>query len=391
MAEPTASRGVVNVAEINPYAPRPYTFTEAALCLRDALRAAGYRSEIFLNKTDAERVTIVLGALPPHLPAVDQLDARRTVIFNFEQLASAPSVTGTQYAAWLRRWLVADYHSSNVDWLRAMSGGVQQVVELPLAPSASIAFRPELPYEPTVDVLFYGTLNPRREEMLRRIRDAGMTVETVAGAFGEELAPAIKRARLVLHVHFYETGLFPVARILQPVAQGVPIVCETSVFSQLSDWSPSGIVFAPYDALVQSCRELLDDEAQRVQRARRAQEFAATLDVAASIERLLQALVRMTPPLAPPMPIAPPVGAAPPVPAAAPVPMPVPLAAHAQLSNEEIEAILAHEAEQLPPEAHLPAPPVTLAERQPGEGRYGKWWLALLIIFGVYTLWMTLR
>jgi len=384
VAPPAARRGVVDIALINPHAPRPYTFSEAALCLRDSIRASGFGCELHVNRSDTAHRCIVLGALPPHLPAVEQLDPRKTAIFNFEQLGSASSVIGTQYVPWLRRWLVADYHSENVDWLLRHNGAGQRALELPIVPGPAIAFRPELPCEPVVDVLFYGTLSPRREAILEQLRQAGLSVEAVAGAFGEELTPAIKRARLVLHVHFYERGLFPVARILQPVVQGVAIVCEDSVSSRLNDWSGSGIVYAPYEGLVQACCALVADAPQRARRARQNQEFAAALDFVAPFERLLRELDAAPPPgIEPPQLLAPP--AAPPGPAAAEA------QPHAPLSNEQIEAILLQEAEQLPPESHVPAAPLKMVERQPGQGKYGAWIVVLLLVFSVYTIWQGMK
>ncbi|MGE4240298.1 hypothetical protein [Ramlibacter sp.] len=350
-----AARGIVNVAEINPYAPRPFTFTEAAVCLRDAIRAAGYDSEIHVNRADTSQRCIVLGALPPHLPAVEQLDAKRAAIYNLEQLASDSPLVRDQYKPWLRNWLVADYHQANLEVLARESGGAQRALELPLVPGPGVAWRPDLPHEPVVDVLFFGTASPRRDALLDRVRAAGMTVEVVAGAFGEELAPALKRARLVLHVHFYETGLFPIARFLQPVAQGLPIVCEDSVFSTLSDWSASGIVFAPYDGLVDACASLIRSGEERAERARRNREFAAAIDFRTPFERLLRTL-EGTPDAA-------------------------------ELTNFEIEAMLAQDATELPPEAHLPPPPLKMVERTPGQGRYGVLIVVLLLLFSIWTIW----
>lgn len=374
------TRGVVDVAEINPYAPRPHAFTEAALCLRDAIRAAGYASEVYANKADLNGTNIVLGALPPHLPGVDQLDPGRTVIYNFEQLGTASYGSGSPYIPWLRRWPVADYHSRNIEWLRAFGGRSAPLIELPVVPSASIAFRPDLAMSPTVDVLFFGTSNPRREDIFRRLRAAGITVEVVAGAFADELTPAIKRARIVLHVHFYETALFPTARFLQPVVQGVPVVCESSVFSALGDWSGSGIVFAPYDGLVRACQALLAAPDECADRARRNQTFAAGIDFATPFESLLKALDRF-PKRIPPVPqiLRPP---------APPAIEPAAQDAKAPLSTEEIEAILAGEAEQLPPESHVSAAPLKLAERQPGKGPYGVLIVVLLLVFSFYTIWL---
>jgi hypothetical protein len=51
MNAPPTSALVVNVVELNPHAPRPVVFSEAALCLRDAIRAAGFRSEVCVNRS----------------------------------------------------------------------------------------------------------------------------------------------------------------------------------------------------------------------------------------------------------------------------------------------------------------------------------------------------
>ena len=56
-------RLTVNVVELNPYAPRPYVFTEAALCLRDSIRSAGFASDQRVNEADPRALSIVLGAV----------------------------------------------------------------------------------------------------------------------------------------------------------------------------------------------------------------------------------------------------------------------------------------------------------------------------------------
>lgn len=391
----------IDVVELNPHAPRPFAFTEAALCLRDSIRAAGLGSHHRVNIADPGTACIVLGAVPPFHAPLGQLDARRAMVFNFEQLGSTSSIAGPDYLRWLGQWLVLDYHSQNVEFLRRVNGPSQQVLELPVVPSRSLLFRPDLPADRSVDVLFFGSANKRREALLRQLEGAGLRVETVAGAYAEELTPAIRRARLVLHIHYYETGLFPVARILQPVAAGVPIVCESSVFSAGCDWSGSGILFAPYEGLVEACRQLLASEDEQQQRATRAREFAAHIDFAGPFQRVLEALCRqLAMPLQAPLahPPAPPRPAAPPRPISAPRPAAPARAGPVRdarppetaLSTQEIEAILEREAGALPPEANLQAPPLKLAERQPGQGRHGLLVVLLLLVFSLYTVWQSM-
>lgn len=394
-----APRLTIDVVELNPHAPRPFAFTESALCLRDSIRASGLDSNHRVNIADPHTVCIVLGAVPPLHEPLAQLDRRKAMVFNFEQLGSTSALASREYLAWLRQWLVLDYHSSNVAFLRRLNGPSQQVLELPVVPSPALLSGPPLPAERSVDVLFFGSANERRTALLRQLEACGLSVETVAGAYAQELAPAIRRARLVLHVHYYETGLFPVARILQPVAAGVPIVCESSVFSSGCDWSGSGILFAPYDGLVDACRRLLASETELLQRATQAREFAARIDFATPFQQVLEALHQR---LATPLPVAaalPPRPAAPPQPISAPQParpgpagpMPTDPPPGDSLTTEEIEAILEREAAKLPPEADQPAPPLKLAERQPGQGRYGVLVVVLLLVFSIYTIWQSMR
>lgn len=283
----------LDVVEINAYAPRPFVFSEIALCLRDALRRAGVASEHLLNRSEPGVPCVVFVPTDGWEAFVENLDPRLTVLFNMEQLGSDAPWTRDGYAEALARWTVADYNASNVEWLRRHNGAAQRVQELPIVPGPSVAFAAPPPTEPAVDVLFFGTMNPRREQVIAQLRAAGLTVEAVAGSFGWELTPAVLRARLVLHVHFYETRLFPVARIVQPVAQGVPIVCESSVCSPLADWSAgSGIVFADTDQLVEACQALLADPERRLRSVQQSWRFAQQLDITAPLRALWAELNR---------------------------------------------------------------------------------------------------
>jgi hypothetical protein len=280
----------VCVVELNRHAPRPFVFTEIALCLRDMLQAAGFDAEHLVNEVDADAINILFVPTDGWEQALAQLDPARTVLFNLEQLGSDSPWARAGYAAKLARWTVADYSSANVEFLRATNGPAQQVHEVPVVPGSSVVFAGDATITPSTDVLFFGTPNPRRERIFDGLRAAGLTVEVVSGAYGGELTPAIRRARLVLHVHYYETRLFPVARMLQPLASAVPIVCEASVCPALSDWTASGIVFADYDRLVEACTALLRDPARQLEGVRRSLAHVRRIDTAAPLRRLIASL-----------------------------------------------------------------------------------------------------
>jgi hypothetical protein len=283
----------VDVVEINRFAPRPFVFTELALSLRDMLRAADCHAEHVLNKADPQHLSIVFVPTDGWQDVVGALDPARTVLFNMEQLGSNAPWTRGGYAESLAHWTVADYSSANIEYLKSFNGEAQRAHEIPIVPGPSVVFPlpPEkLPAAPSVDVLFFGTRNARREHILNGLRERGVSVEAVAGAYGWELTPAIRRARIVLHVHFYETRLFPVSRILQPVASEVPVVCETSVCPALSDWSRSGIVFADYDGLVEACVDLLASPQRRQESAQRSLRHARGIDSTGPLRALLEGL-----------------------------------------------------------------------------------------------------
>jgi hypothetical protein len=96
-------------------------------------------------------------------------------------------------------------------------------------------------------------------------------------------------------------------------------------------------------------------------------------------------------PARPPQPVSlrPPVPLAPPAPAQ-PAPVPADGLDDSPADTAEIEAILAREATRLPLEAHLQPPPLKLAEREPGKGRYGMWIVVLLLVFSLYTIWQSM-
>ena len=365
-----APSGTIHVVELNPYAPRPFVFTEAAVCLVDAIRAAGHAAEHVHNRIDPAAWSIVLGATPALPPGVE-LDPRRCAVFNFEQLGGQSAIGTPEYRRWLADWLVLDYHSRNVEFLRAENGPQQQAYELPIVPSPRLA-EPAGDEPKTVDVLFFGTPNPRRDAVLRALQDAGLTVEIVAGAYADELAPAVRRARIVLHVHFYESALFPVVRMVQPVARGIPVVCEDSVFSAGADWSASGIRFAPYSQLVAACQALLQAPQEQRERAARAQAFARGIDFARPLQAVIAAFEARN------------------APAASGGSGPVGPDGERLLTNREIEEILAREAEDIP-EAHLQPDEPAIVKREPGQGKFGRWIAWLLVAFSLLTILQAMR
>lgn len=361
-----SARTAINVIERNPYAPTPWVFSEVAVCLRDSIRAAGYPSEHLQQRIDPEAFSIVLGMFPQHVGEIEHLDPKRCAIFNFEQLASGSQYANPEYREWLANWMVIDYHHANLALLRRENGTRQIAYELPIVPSPSLKTIGDEPKD--IDVLFFGSVNDRRTQVFHEIEAMGLRLEVVQGGYAEHLASLIRRAKLVLHVHFYETAYFPVARMLQPVVMGVPVICESSFHSDLNDWSFSGIVFADYEHLAETCRDFVEAPERRIVRARMTHAFVEHIDFATPFGHVIDAFESLARGEIPRQPARPEGG----------------------LSHREIARILEEEGAE-PPEAHAPVQPTQLVQREPGKGRHGKWIVALLLIFSFYTIWFSMR
>jgi hypothetical protein len=280
--------GEFTVVEVNPYAPRPFAFSDAAICLTESLRASGIPSRHICNAIPTRGAVVLLGWTPEWIEVNRPLlDPSRTFLFNAEQMGSNSPLLTEAYLRELGRWSILDYHEQNSQAIERLHGKAARVMTVPIIPCEAVRHghpmnelvagqrhMPRSALPRPVDVLFYGSVNARRLHVLNELEANGLVVEVVNGAYGADLAPAIQRAKMVLHVHYYSTTLFPALRVLQPVAQGVPVVCETSVFSNWNDWSGSGMVFADYGNLVQACVVLAQSPGRAAEVARQCWDFA---------------------------------------------------------------------------------------------------------------------
>jgi hypothetical protein len=224
----------------------------------------------------------VLGAnLLPHsglaaLPA-------GSLLYNLEQGDTAGPWLTPAYRAWLGAYPVLDYSRRNAARLAALGLPVAGVLE----PGYSPVLRRLTPAaEPVIDVLFYGSLNPRRRSILQGLVAAGLRLRHRFGVYGQVRDRAIELARLALNLHFYEAAVFEIVRLAFQLASAIPVVSEgVPDDPDIGDLAP-GLALAPYDGLVALCVELCRDEAARRALGRRGFELFARRPQAAALRRL---------------------------------------------------------------------------------------------------------
>lgn len=218
----------------------------------------------------------------------------KRIVFQMEQSVS-PRWFTDEYLAILENSLSAwDYAPANLAFLETKGiryphtflvpiGGVEAYSQL-LQDCGELA----LPaVEPSCDVLFYGDVNaPRRQEMLQALQ-RHFSVRIEGNLFGDALRQAVRQARVVVNIHYYEGALLETTRVYECLSLGTPVVTESSAdihqHAALLD-NPALRVTPVGDAqaMVLAVQEMLQQQAQtpaRVQQgltdelARSSQQF----------------------------------------------------------------------------------------------------------------------
>jgi hypothetical protein len=257
------------------------TFDEVALSLREAFAALGMDAPIVTDAADITGTAIVLA---PHL--LDRVPyPRDLILYNLEQVYQNPLLMTPAYVALLKRFPVWDYSSRNISGLAA---------EGVAARLCGIGYMPGLTRIPQaaakdIDVLFVGSMNSRRGQILDQIQAQGAAVQVAFNCYGAARDALIARAKIVLNLHFYPAKLFEIVRVSYLLANRVCVVSETGQDSELETPFLGGVGFAGYAGLPLACLRLLADDAARDRIAQKGFEQMRALSQVEMLKRVLAA------------------------------------------------------------------------------------------------------
>lgn len=185
----------------------------------------------------------------------------KTVAFQVEQSTTDRWFTD-EYLDELQETLaVIDYSIRNLSVLRQRSLELKTLYFVPLAPIPT----PEASAlgDRDIDVLFYGDASfGRRQKYIERLRQS-FKVEVVTNAFGDEVLKKIRRAKVVVNIHAYETALLETTRICECLSEGTRVVSETAVDQEHHGALASMVSFVPQgdvEGMVQAVDAALADD-----------------------------------------------------------------------------------------------------------------------------------
>ncbi|HUQ75599.1 MAG TPA: glycosyltransferase [Burkholderiales bacterium] len=243
-------------------------FAEVAETIHHGLRSLGHDCVLTTEGALPGRQHIVLGSnLLPHYPLPLHDDA---ILYNLEQVEAGSSWLRPELVDILRRYTVWDYNPLNAAKLEALGVKVARIVPVGYVDELT---RIERAPAQDIDVLFFGSMNQRRADILDRMDAAGLRVNAVAGMYGKERDALIGRAKLLLNVHYYEAKVLEIVRISYLLANRCAVLSERSADPAEDRALGEGVAFADYDELAQRARELINAPAERERMARRGFEI----------------------------------------------------------------------------------------------------------------------
>lgn len=244
--------------------PQNYThshaFDEVALGLQGAWQELGGSLPIVTEmKHFAGRSPIIYGGnlLPeeiiPRLP-------KDSIIINLEQVSDESSWINSRYMTILKNFPVLDYSPRNRD--RLVSKGIAHAGLMEIGYSSCLSRIPPSPVK-DIDVLFYGSLNQRRADILRSLQQAGLGVAHLFNVYGRQRDAAIARSKVVMNIHHYSSNVFEIVRVSYLLANRVCVLTEGDPADP--DMKPfiDGLAVEPYDRLIERCMQLVADESAR--------------------------------------------------------------------------------------------------------------------------------
>tara|TARA_Y100000992_G_scaffold98650_1_gene63805 strand:+ start:12 stop:863 length:852 start_codon:yes stop_codon:yes gene_type:complete len=237
-------------------------YLEIAELLHYSVLELNQNSKISYNFIDINPKVknIIFGA---HLLNDDMINSipSNTIIFNTEQIESINEI-------WKRRILLLaskgiifwDYSNHNLDLLLTKLNVKGRLFEIGFQKNLQ---RIKMNDNKEVDVLFYGSLNNRREKIINSLLKNNVKVKCLFGVYGKDRDDWIGKSKIVLNLHYYESKIFEIVRIFYLLTNAIPIVSEVDENTKLNNNYLKGIKGSNYEDVEKNILSLLENEKER--------------------------------------------------------------------------------------------------------------------------------
>lgn len=247
-------------------------FTDVAKAFQNSLIQKGYQVTIDNKTIDDSKQYIIFGANECINQKIEI--PKNSIIVNLEQMEEGSFWVNDTYLNLLRTHEVWDYSNLNIDFLSKKA--VINIKKVEIGYSESLEVN-NTNISQDIDVLFFGSTNERRltirNMLLQHPKLKGKNIFFGFGLFGEERDNFIKRSKVVLNVHYYESKILEVIRLSHLLANKKCVVSERSIEKEVDEKWSEGVIFSDYHQIVDKVVELLENEELISQQEEKAYQF----------------------------------------------------------------------------------------------------------------------
>jgi len=256
-----------------------YAFYEIGLLLQNSFKSLNMECGFHLNQLYRENTNILLGynLLEYH----KDLKKFRYIVYQLEQLSHRVGWFNENLENILRgAFCVWDYSKENISFLK--DRGIRNVKYLPIGYHENLELI-EHSQEKDIDILFYGSINNRRANILNRLKQRAKT-EVLFGVYGRERDSYIARSKIVLNMHYYPMQVMEQVRISYLLNNKCFVISEYSSHNPYGE----GIVTAKYDELIDVCEYYLTKPDERHDIAKRGYCLSRENNMVENLSKLLK-------------------------------------------------------------------------------------------------------
>ena len=256
---------MINVCLIKPKNYIHYlALQELAELIHFSVLELGLKSQITFNYCDNNPSTknIVLGAHLLNDNLIEDIP-ENTIIFNTEQIESITEIWKKKILNLARKNIIFwDYSQYNLDYLSKTINIKGKLFQ--------IGYQKELNrinhnIDKNIDVLFYGSINARREYIINKLKDRKINVKTLFGVYGKERDDLIAKSKLILNMHMYDSKIFEIVRVFYLLSNSIPVLTEVGSDTKFNNDFLDLICKSTYENIEKNIIYLLENDKKRIE------------------------------------------------------------------------------------------------------------------------------
>ncbi len=252
-------------------------FMENAITIQEKLEKLGHTC--IINTTSVpDCINIVLGAQDIRIKNIDIPNGH--IIVNLEQLSLTSPHLSQKYINLMKSNETWDYNEISSKFLKEKYDINTKMFKLGYTEKLKIPMELLSPVE-DIDILFLGTFNERRIRYFNELKKLNKNLVFRQGVYGDEKLKLISRAKIVLNINFYETGIFEWTRIYQLLINKKFIITEDS--NDMDEYKDlnSGLIISAFGNVYDTVSKIdyyLDHPQERYEIAERGHETMKSIE-----------------------------------------------------------------------------------------------------------------